>query len=57
MARIEESLLFAAQCRFMAECAVTTEEHAEWASLAKHWLNEAGMDLAKAKGETPAIAD
>jgi hypothetical protein len=41
MTRVEEYLLYAAQCRFMAECAFKADEQAEWRDLARLWLNRA----------------
>jgi hypothetical protein len=38
---IQEYLQYAAQCLFMAECAATADEQAEWGSLAKLWLTYA----------------
>jgi hypothetical protein len=57
MAAIEEDLLFAAQCLFMAENAPTADEQGEWRDLAKLWLRRAieTAEVEIARGESPKL--
>ena len=52
MPRVEEFLLYSAQCRFMADCSPNLEEKAEWDHLARHWLSEA-IEIVETKGDAP----
>jgi hypothetical protein len=55
MPRVEEFLLFSAQCRFMADCSANPEEKAEWDHLARHWLSEAMEIVEDEAGAEPAV--
>jgi hypothetical protein len=50
MPRVEEFLLYSAQCRFMADCSPNLEEKAEWDHLARHWLSEA-VEIVETEGD------
>jgi hypothetical protein len=55
MPRVEEYLLFSAQCRFMADWSPNPAEKAEWDHLAHHWMREA-MGIVEAEADDgPAL--